>query len=38
MATGQIRTSAHLCSCGKSFDSTEELVAHASEAHGFRPY
>ena len=24
----------HQCSCGETFDSTEELLAHAREAHG----
>jgi len=24
----------HQCSCGESFDSTEELVEHAREEHG----
>lgn len=25
----------HQCSCGETFDTTEELLAHAREAHGF---
>jgi hypothetical protein len=24
----------HRCSCGESFDTTEELLAHAREDHG----
>jgi len=38
MATGQTQTPTHLCSCGKSFETTDDLVAHADEEHGFRPY
>jgi hypothetical protein len=35
MATRQPAPSAHhQCSCGESFDSTEELLAHAREEHG----
>jgi hypothetical protein len=39
MAVGQTPTSAyHTCSCGESFDTTEELLAHAREVHNFTPY
>jgi hypothetical protein len=39
MAVGQTPQSAyHTCSCGKSFDTTEDLLAHAREVHGFTPY
>ena len=35
MAAGQTSTSAyHTCSCGKAFETTEDLVAHAREEHG----
>jgi hypothetical protein len=34
MATRQPVRSAHQCSCGASFDSTDELLAHAREEHG----
>ncbi|WP_255151281.1 hypothetical protein [Halorarius halobius] len=27
----------HSCSCGATFDSTEELLAHAREEHGLSP-
>ena len=35
MATGQrTPTAYHACSCGESFESTEDLVVHAREEHG----
>jgi hypothetical protein len=35
MATRQTpRTPHHRCSCGESFDTTEDLVVHAREEHG----
>jgi hypothetical protein len=35
MATRQPTTPAyHRCSCGETFESTEELLAHAREEHG----
>jgi hypothetical protein len=35
MAAGQTSPSYHRCSCGETFDSTEELLEHAREDHGF---
>jgi len=35
MATGQRSPPAyHVCSCGKEFENTEDLVVHAREEHG----
>jgi hypothetical protein len=34
MATGQTRSPTHQCSCGETFETTEDLVAHAREEHG----
>jgi len=35
MATSQTpQTTYHTCSCGEQFDTTEELLEHAREAHG----
>jgi hypothetical protein len=39
MATRQSpTTNYHQCSCGESFDSTEELMTHAREEHGLFTY
>lgn len=39
MAAGQTQPTAnHLCGCGKAFETTEELLAHAREEHGFWAY
>jgi hypothetical protein len=35
MAAGQTSPSYHRCSCGENFDSTEDLLEHAREDHGF---
>ena len=35
MATRQASsTTYHTCTCGESFETTEELLTHAREAHG----
>jgi hypothetical protein len=35
MATGQTTsTTHHRCSCGETFETTEDLVAHARDEHG----
>jgi hypothetical protein len=39
MATRQpeeTATAYHMCSCGETFDSTDELLAHAEDVHRFR--
>lgn len=28
----------HECTCGESFGSTDELLDHARDVHGLRPY
>jgi len=33
MATSQQSAAYHTCSCGKEFDTTEELLEHAREEH-----
>jgi hypothetical protein len=38
MGTRQSVRSVHQCSCGASFDSTGELLAHAREEHGIWAY
>ncbi len=36
MATSQQPpTTYHTCSCGEEFDTTDDLLDHAREAHGF---
>lgn len=35
MATSQTPSENHQCSCGKTFPTTEDLVAHARSEHGF---
>lgn len=34
MGTRQSSPAYHVCSCGESFDTTDELVEHAREEHG----
>jgi hypothetical protein len=34
MATTDRSPTHHRCSCGETFDSTDELVEHAREEHG----
>jgi hypothetical protein len=34
MATRQSRMSHHRCTCGKTFETTDELLEHARTAHG----
>ena len=34
MATGQTSPDYHRCSCGESFETTEELLEHARQRHG----
>jgi hypothetical protein len=39
MATRQSSsTTYHTCTCGESFESTDELLAHAREEHGIGSY
>jgi hypothetical protein len=34
MATSQPSAAYHTCSCGREFDTTEELLDHARDEHG----
>jgi hypothetical protein len=37
-ATSATGIAYHECTCGASFGSTDELLSHAREVHGLRPY